>query len=103
MGYYTDYELTFYGHTETNQEKIYEHVFEDEECTVLSIGDSTRKWYCHENDMKILSNKFPDVLFELDGYGEEQGDIWRKYFKNGKMQKSVGKITYEPFDEGKLK
>lgn len=41
-------------------------------------------WYNHEDDMIGLSHKFPEVLFTLDGEGEDNRDIWRSYFKNGK-------------------
>lgn len=61
------------------------------------------KWYDHEIDMKTLSNKFPGVLFILEGKGEESGDIWKKYFLAGKMQRCPGKITFDGFDENKLK
>lgn len=60
------------------------------------------KWYDHEEDMKVLSATFPDVLFTLKGDGEETNDLWIKYFKNGKMQVATAIITYEPFDESRL-
>jgi hypothetical protein len=41
------------------------------------------KWYEHEEDIKGISEMFPDVLFTLDGEGEDSGDVWRKWFKNG--------------------
>lgn len=40
-------------------------------------------WYEHDEDMASLSKAFPDVLFVLDGQGEEAGDIWRKWYRNG--------------------
>jgi hypothetical protein len=69
-----------------------------------NVGKSTGEagaWYEHELDMKKISVKYSGVVFALDGTGEETGDIWRKYFFNGKMQR-VG-ISFEPFDPNKLK
>jgi hypothetical protein len=60
------------------------------------------KWYGNEKDMKVVSKAFPDIVFKLQGEGEEPGDMWIKYFKNGKMQKCHAKIEYDPYDESKL-
>lgn len=65
-------------------------------------SDDVYKWYDNENDMLFLSKEFPDVLFKLHGEGEENTDIWNKYFMNGKMQYCPAKIVYEPFDKNKL-
>lgn len=65
-------------------------------------NDST-KWYDRDKDMKAFSLKYPDVLFKLNGEGEESGDIWNTYYKNGKSQTCQAIITFEPFDESKLK
>ena len=61
------------------------------------------KWYYHEVHMRKISLQYPDVIFELKGEGEESGDIWVKYFVNGKMQVCNATIVFEPFDEKKLK
>ena len=61
------------------------------------------KWYNHENDMREISKQFPDIIFQLNGEGEESGDIWVKYFVNGKMQTASAKITFDGFDQKKLK
>ena len=64
--------------------------------------DQECKWYQHEDDMKRFSKLYPHILFELSGEGEESGDIWKKYFLNGKMQTCNVKMEFEPFDESKL-
>jgi hypothetical protein len=60
-------------------------------------------WYEHEKDLKEFSKKYPSIVFELSGIGEEHDDIWNKYFKNGKMQSCIAHITFEKYDEDKLK
>ena len=101
MGYYTRYSIK---HDEINPavtdvidealEKIWDGYSPfDEEC----------KWYEHEDDMKEFSKRFPNVLFTLSGEGEEAGDIWKKYFKNGKVQVSKARIIVDDFEESELK
>ena len=60
------------------------------------------KWYRHEDDMRQMSILFPDVLFVLRGEGEESGDLWIKYFLNGKTQSEPVEITFPKFDKDKL-
>lgn len=66
-------------------------------------GGDTCKWYEHADDIRALSLRFPAILFTLHGTGEEQGDEWYKYFKDGKMQECKAVVTFEPYDESKLK
>jgi hypothetical protein len=60
------------------------------------------KWYDHHKEMVNVSETYPNVLFILNGEGEERGDLWTKYYKNGKCQECRAKITYDEFDESKL-
>jgi beta-glucanase (GH16 family) len=60
------------------------------------------KWYDHERHVAMISKKYPNVVFKLIGEGEESGDMWAKYFKNGMIQVCKAKITYDEFDENKL-
>jgi hypothetical protein len=60
------------------------------------------KWYNHEEEMKELSKKFPDIVFRLHGEGEENDDIWYKYFKNGKMQSCYATLHFDDYSEDKL-
>lgn len=48
--------------------------------------EEPRKWYDYKDDMRILSLAFPNTYFLLYGVGEEQGDVWKAYFCNGKVQ-----------------
>lgn len=59
-------------------------------------------WYNHETEMLDLSREFKDVVFVLYGEGHNNGDMWYKYFKNGKMQSCPAKITFDDYDESKL-
>jgi hypothetical protein len=60
------------------------------------------KWYdWHEHCLEV-SKQFPNELFEVYGVGEESGDLWKCYFKNGKSQTCEAKITYDNFDKSKL-
>jgi hypothetical protein len=61
------------------------------------------KWYEHDDHMREISKKYPMAVFVLHGNGEEQGDSWYKYYKNGKMQECKAKITFDPYDENELK
>lgn len=100
MGYYTRHELTIVSGGDPNidyEEEIakttdYNHLFEDE-----------IKWYDCDEDMKKFSKLHPDTLFLIDGEGEESGDIWRAYYKNGKSFRASAKLVFEEFSEEKLK
>jgi hypothetical protein len=74
------------------------YAVDSEGCTTDSC-----KWYDHEKEVAQFSTIYPDVLFELSGEGEDSGDIWKKYFKNGKMQLCSAEMTFPPFDESKMK
>lgn len=77
-----------------NYDNPYDEIFENNMSAV--------KWYDHETDVRNLSAKYPDVLFVLEGEGEGSGDVWKKYFLNGKIQRAPGEITFPDFDFNKL-
>lgn len=60
------------------------------------------KWYDHEEDMRSVSEKFPDIHFELHGEGERNDDIWTQHFLGGKSQLCMAEIVIPPFDPSKL-
>lgn len=60
-------------------------------------------WDNHENDMVKLSKQFPEIIFVLSGAGDMPEDLWKKYFRNGLIQRAPANITYDEFDECKLR
>lgn len=50
-----------------------------------------------------FSIKYPELLFTLIAQEDENGDIWVRYYKNGKCQFAPAIITFDEFDEKKLK
>lgn len=99
MGYYTDFRLEVIGdeyhdsdhETEVSRIADYLHCFQDD-----------IKWYNYRENMIEHSLKYPDITFKLSGEGEETGDLWREYYKNGKYQRCEAVIVYADFDESKL-
>ena len=57
----------------------------------------TCKWYYYEDDMKELSEQFPDVVFVLHGEGEEHDDMWKHRFYNGTSDFVKATITFGEF------
>ena len=98
MGYYTNYELQTVSGTD------YETNYEQEISDFIDYNpfDEPTKWYRYEKEMKEFSQKHPNVVFEISGEGEENGDLWKAYFKNGKMQMCKAKIIYDDFNENLL-
>lgn len=42
--------------------------------------------------MMNISQEFPDMVFQLRGYGEDPEDIWEKYFKYGDCEECIAQI-----------
>jgi len=98
MGYYTNYELEIVEGGDYNTD--YEEVVAEQ--VDYNPFEEETKWYHHEKDMVNVSKKHPKVLFKLKGEGEEAGDLWVNYYKDGKSQHCPGVITFDEYDESKL-
>ena len=68
---------------------------------VLNEGEEGA-WYDHDQDLRRLSQRFPGVLFTMQGQGENPDDLWETHYKGGKLQHCPAEITFPPFDESKL-
>lgn len=102
MGYYTRYELNFdNGGDYDLGEAVVARIQEISGYTYLFNQEV--KWYEHEADMKQLSKEYPDIAFTLDGEGEESGDVWRAYFKDGKMALHRAIIKFPEYNPDNLK
>lgn len=85
MGYYTYFSLEMLG-DEAELEKVRNFKADDtmgfsDYYYVNGILDDNEehdyKWYDWEKDMRILASMFPEILFILDGDGEETDDSWQ--------------------------
>lgn len=108
MGYYTKYTII----AETEWKDRNDAFFAEIERRLCDLGigynqdtHSTEptKWYEHEEDMRKLSSEFPTVMFKVYGNGENDEDIWVRYYIDGKMQHEMAVIQYPDFDKRKLK
>jgi len=104
MGYYTHHSLEIIEQPAQCSVSILYHMGRITELAGYgSLFDGEPcKWYDCEDDMLIYSTDHPDTVFALKGEGEDPGDIWIRYFKDGKGQYCPGKITFDEYDESKL-
>lgn len=58
----------------------------------LSIYDIT--WYEFENDFRAVSQRFPNAVLEVTRYGEDDGDIERRFFHNGRAEGGKAEIRF---------
>jgi len=98
MGYYTTHTLYTDDRSDIDHQKNISDLSGYSDCFSDEI-----KWYSHEKEMRSYSKKHPEVLFTLEGEGEESGDIWKEYYFNGLMQRENLVINLPPFDQSKLK
>jgi len=116
MGYFTRHRLVVHapkGEAVSESKLVGQIIAELRACSedakyALSADGNTSNeryymWFEHEDDLRIFSKRYPEVLFELHGEGEESGDLWIQYYKNGKMQTCKVVMTYPPYDEKMLK
>lgn len=66
-------------------------------------GENDASWSDQSKDMKVVSDRWPNVLFTLRGRGDEQDDQWIEYHINGRMHREErGPWTHPEFDPAKL-
>lgn len=102
MGYYTSYSLSIINNPSNGRDLIEELRKENKDAAyaIDDIGSMQQpiKWYDYDKDMRAFSKKFPGIIFLLEGIGEEQPDMWKAWFMNGKMFRAEAVITYPDFN-----
>jgi hypothetical protein len=88
MGYYTRHEI-----------KVHDR---DEDVIVDALkrisGEYHRlftehiKWYNHRKHCLTVSSQYPDYLFSIYGYGEDEDGLWREDYYGGRL---VGEWQFE--------
>lgn len=53
-------------------------------------------------ELRDFSKGYPEVVFVLEGNGEEPLDLWKLYVKDGKHFLSEAQIIFDEYDESKL-
>lgn len=97
MGYYTKFDIS------ENPLTVQQEIEDISEYSDWYEGQLHAKWYEYEKHCRKVSEDFPNLVIVVEGHGEEPGDDWKAYFKQGKMQKAKAVVTYAEFDESKLK
>lgn len=104
MGYYTRYSGSIVSGPATEKEvakaiaalPYFDNWSPEEDPETIDevIAFDETKWYDYEADMRYISRLFPDTIILIHGEGEETGDLWNHYFKNGKSSYCQAIITY---------
>jgi hypothetical protein len=69
----------------------------------ITLESDEVKWYEHAEDMCKLSEALPSVIFQLEGEGEENGDLWKAWYKDGRQVIHQAEIVIKPLDENEFK
>ena len=99
MSYHTDYTLEHDVTEDTLQEvgdafNVFGLGFVFDNSGVADIS-----WYEHEANLIYISAHCPEVTFTLTGFGESNGDMWKKRFRAGAVEEVRAEIVWPEFKE----
>ena len=100
MGYDTSFSLRLVKGDPAEYDKFIEKLRKKSGYDGLCDGDCYDgegiHWYDHEKDLKSVTKKFPDLIIEVNGVGEDYDDIWTERWQNGRSE-GYGCIKSSPF------
>lgn len=99
MGYCTDFEIKVKGDIDFDQfhrdvEEQSDYSFEKYGKGQGMYSEESIKWYNYSEDMITISKKYPEHLIIVEGFGEENDDTWRSYFRAGRKEVIEPIITW---------
>lgn len=102
MGYYTGYSLKMYGPESACLAAQEDAAHSDNDCLeeLFRTEFLDSKWYNFEAEFHEFARQHPDVLFIVDGDGEDSWDIWQERFKGDLCE--YHEVIMPPFDTEEL-
>lgn len=110
MGYYTDFEVSVVDGDDNDVIALEEALGKYTAYSFSSYPNdgnvylNDAKWYDHEKDMLVVSKlpQFAGKLLLVHGDGEESGDVWDMWVKDGKKFRGTYVMIAPEFSEDKL-
>lgn len=108
MGYYTGYEISIEGKSTEEMLELFESSNLIDKDIIHDLEDSGDelyiycKWYDYEDEFIKLSKLIPNNLITIKGAGEESGDVWIHFIKNGLAYHQTMLMEYPEFNEDLL-
>jgi hypothetical protein len=68
-----------------------------------TLFEEANKWYEEILEMTEYSKRHPKTTFKITGEGEEAGDVWIRYYLNGKTQELIPTVTWPEFNVNNFK
>lgn len=106
MGYYTDYSITVSGADNANQlikivkelDDIYRNdyaISDDGTSAEFEMNDT--KWYGWKEDCIRVSKMYSNITIDIEGKGEEHGDLWKARVRKGECEVVKARIVFDDF------
>ena len=91
MGYYTTYTIKLVSGDENDFDSLLKDIRTKSSVDFTEYEVQEAKWSDHDKDMLELSRKYPDLIVQLDGDGQDSEDLWATRYRNGESE-SVGAV-----------
>lgn len=118
MGYYTNFDVEITGFQNEEESEFFEfkeihkkdaslHFIKYSGYSVnlvilphsISFNLHQYKWYDWEKDLVNVSKRWPHLMFDINGEGEEATDLWRARIRNGESEIARVKIVFPEFEK----